>query len=261
MDRKHIQLDIKENGTAVLSLDMAESKVNLINFELLTEVSEALDEVSANPSVRALVVNSAKPSQFIAGADIKLIQAIHSIESGYQLCVQAQEIYTKLATMNIPTVCAIQGPCLGGGLELALCFQYRLASDEPQTVLGLPEVQLGVLPGLGGTQRLPRLIGLQSSLDLMLTGRKVKAPRALKLGIVDEVVPVTLLDKRALHAAIELRDRVGQAWINTQKRGQSVASNWLGKLAARSFLPMKLRQDLEKKPRGHYPAPFKARES
>ncbi|MBT9582374.1 enoyl-CoA hydratase/isomerase family protein [bacterium] len=261
MDRKHLSLELKENGTAVITLDMADSKVNLINFELLTEFSEVLDEVVNNPSVRALLVNSAKPGQFIAGADIQLIQGIHSIEAGYQLCVQAQEIFSKLAGLSIPTLCAIQGPCLGGGLEIALCFQYRLASDENSTVVGLPEVQLGVLPGLGGTQRLPRLIGLQAALDMILTGRKVKAPRALRLGLVDEVVPAALLQKRALHAATELRDRVGQAWINTQKRGQSKASSWLGKLAARSFLPMKLRQDLEKKTKGHYPAPFKALES
>jgi 3-hydroxyacyl-CoA dehydrogenase/enoyl-CoA hydratase/3-hydroxybutyryl-CoA epimerase len=261
MERKHLSLEIKENGTAVITLDMAESKVNLINFDLLTEFKEALDELTANGSARALVVTSAKKGQFIAGADIKLIQGIHSIESGYQLCVQAQQIYTQLATLNIPTVCSIEGPCLGGGLELALCSQYRLASDDGSTVLGLPEVQIGVLPGLGGTQRLPRLIGLQSSLDMILTGRKVKPARALKLGLIDEMVPASLLAKRAMQAASELRDRVGQAWINVQKRGQSKASSWLGKLAARSFLPIKLRQDLEKKTRGHYPAPFKALES
>jgi 3-hydroxyacyl-CoA dehydrogenase/enoyl-CoA hydratase/3-hydroxybutyryl-CoA epimerase len=261
MDRKHLFLELKENGTAVITLDMAESKVNLINSELLTEFSEALDEVINNPSARALLVNSAKPGQFIAGADIKLIQGIHSIEAGYQLCVQAQEIFSKLAGLSIPTLCAIQGPCLGGGLEIALCFQYRLASDESGTVLGLPEVQLGVIPGLGGTQRLPRLIGLQTSLDMILTGRKVKAARALRLGLVDEVVPAALLQRRAMQAATELRDHLGQAWTNTQNRGQSKAVNWLGKLAARSFLPMKLRQDLEKKTKGHYPAPFKALES
>lgn len=261
MERKHLTLEVKENGTAVITLDMADSKVNLINFDLLTEFKEALDELTGNASARALVVTSAKKAQFIAGADIKLIQGIHSIEAGYQLCVQAQEIYTKLANLTIPTVCSIEGPCLGGGLELALCFQYRLASDSSATVLGLPEVQIGVLPGLGGTQRLPRLIGLQSSLDMILTGRKVKPVKALKLGLVDEVVPASLLSKRAFQAATELRDRLGPAWNNTQKRGQSTASSWLGKLAARSFLPIKLRQDLEKKTRGHYPAPFKALES
>lgn len=261
MSKKHLSLTIKENGTAVITLDMADSKVNVINAELLTEFNETLEEVTASPGVRALVVNSAKPGQFIAGADIKLIQGIHTIEDGYQLCMRAQEIFSKVAALTIPTVCAIEGPCLGGGLEIALCFQYRLASDDASTVVGLPEVQLGVIPGLGGTQRLPRLIGLQSALDMILTGRKVKAPRAMRLGLVDEVVPATLLQMRALQAATELRDRLGQAWINTQKRGQSKASSWLGKLAARSFLPMKLRQDSEKKTRGHYPAPFKALES
>jgi len=259
--KKHLKLEIKENGTAIVTLDMADSKVNLINSELLMEFRDTLSEIITNPAVRALVVNSAKPGQFIAGADIKLIQGIHSIEAGYQLCIQAQEIFSKLAGLTIPTVCAIQGPCLGGGLEIALCLQYRLASDESSTVLGLPEVQLGVIPGLGGTQRLPRLVGLQTALDMILTGRKVKAARALRLGVVDELVPAELLQKRALQAATELRDRTGQAWGNVQKRGQSKASNWLGKLAARSFLPMKLRQDLEKKTKGHYPAPFKALES
>lgn len=259
--KKHTRLEIKDNGTAVLTLDQADSKVNLIQFELLTEIRDSLEEIAANPSVKALVILSGKPGQFIAGADIKLIQGITSIESGFQLCLQGQQIYSRLADLPIPTVCAIQGPCLGGGLELALCVQYRLASDENSTVLGLPEVQIGVLPGLGGTQRLPRLIGLQSALDLILTGRKVKGPRALKLGLVDEVVPAALLTQRALAAATELRDRQGAAWSKTQKRGQSMAATFLGKLAARSFLPGKLRQDLEKKTKGHYPAPFKALES
>lgn len=261
MDRKHTRLEIKENGTAVLALDLADSKVNLINFELLGEIRDSLDEIAANPAIKALVITSDKPGQFIAGADIQLIKQINSIEAGYQLTRQAQAIYDRLANLTIPTLCSIQGACLGGGLELALCCQYRLVSDDPQIVLGLPEVQLGVLPGLGGTQRLPRLVGLQKALDLILTGRKVKGNRALRLGLVDELVPAPLLNSRSLQAATELRDRTGQAWIKCQKRGQSKAANLLGKLAAMSFLPMKIRQELEKKTRGHYPAPFKALEA
>lgn len=258
MDRQHTRLEFKENGTALLTLDQSDSKVNLINSEMLGEIRDTLEEIAANPAVRALVITSDKPGQFIAGADIQLIKQIHSIESGYQLTRQAQAIYDRLAGLPIPTLCAIQGVCLGGGLELALCCQYRLASDEPQVVLGLPEVQLGVLPGLGGTQRLPRLIGLQSALDMILTGRKVKSPRALKLGLIDEMVPAPLLQQRALQAATELRDRIGQAWIACQKRSKTRPGDFLGKLAAMSFLPGKLRKDLEKKTRGHYPAPFKA---
>jgi len=261
MERLHSRLEIKENGTAVLVLDQKDSRVNLLGQQMLEEIRDTLDEIGSNPSIRALVITSAKPGQFVAGADIKLIRDIHSIESGFQMCLQAQAIFDRLAALTIPTLCAIQGPCLGGGLELALCCQYRLASDDKACVLGLPEVQIGVIPGLGGTQRLPRLIGLQSALEMILTGRKVRSPRALKSGLVDEVVPEALLEKRALQAATELRDRVGTAWIRVQKRGSSKAAGWLGKLAAHSFLPYKVRQDLEKKTRNHYPAPFKALES
>lgn len=260
-ERKHTELERLEGGTARLTLNLAESKVNVLNVEMLNEIRDTLEQVSAEPSITALVVTSGKPGQFIAGADISMIKGISSIEAGYQLCRQGQELFDRLAGLSIPVVFAIDGNCLGGGLELALCGTYRLASDESHTSLGLPEVQLGVIPGLGGTQRLPRLIGLQAALDMILTGRKVKATRALRLGLVDEVVPVSLLQERALKAAEELRSRSGRAFDLQRKRGQSKTSTWLGKLAARSFLPLKLRQDLEKKTRGHYPAPFKALES
>lgn len=260
-ERKNLRFEKLEGGTGRLTLDLADSKVNVLNMEMLNEIRDMVDQVQGDSSITALIVTSGKRGQFIAGADISMIKGITSIESGYQLCRQGQELFDRVAALRVPVIFAIDGPCLGGGLEMALCAQYRIASDESHTALGLPEVQLGVLPGLGGTQRLPRLIGLQAALDLILTGRKVKGPRALRLGLVDEVVPISMLQSRALQVAEELRKREGRAWTITQKRGQSKTASFLGKLAARSFLPMKLRQDLDKKTRGHYPAPFKALES
>ena len=132
------------------------------------------------PTCAGVVLRSGKPDGFIAGADIKDFTAIRSALEAETLSREGQALLDRLEALPVPVVAAIHGPCLGGGLEVALACRYRVASDDPKTVLGLPEVMLGLIPGAGGTQRLPRLIGLRAALDLILTGRSLKAPRALQ---------------------------------------------------------------------------------
>lgn len=140
-----------------------------------------------------LIIHSLKPDNFVAGADVRMLDACNSAEEATKLATTGQEMFNELSKLPFSVVAAIHGPALGGGLELALACDYRVCSDDDITRLGLPEVQLGLLPGSGGTQRLPRLIGLMASLDLILTGKQVRAKKAKKLGIVDAAVPDSIL--------------------------------------------------------------------
>lgn len=140
-----------------------------------------------------MIVHSLKPDNFIAGADVRMLDACQSSTEAAALAKQGQDMFQTLSDLPFPVVAAIHGPCLGGGLELALACHYRVCTDSDKTRLGLPEVQLGLLPGSGGTQRLPRLIGLLPSLDLILTGKQLRAKKAKKLGVVDACVPETIL--------------------------------------------------------------------
>src|SRR5208283_5179015 len=143
---------------------------------------------------------------FVAGADVRWLGSLRTKEDGGRASQEGQAGFERLARCAKPVVAAINGACLGGGLEWALACSYRLCTDSPKTQLGLPEVQLGLLPGAGGTQRLPRLIGIAQALDLILTGKSVRPNKARKLGLVDEVVPKPLLLEVALARARALAD-------------------------------------------------------
>ena len=151
-----------------------------------------------------MVLISGKADNFIAGADIEEFTAIASQTEAERLSFEGQETVSRLETFQKPIVAAINGACLGGGLEVALACHYRIATDHPKTMLGLPEVQLGLIPGAGGCQRLPRLIGARAALDMILTGKTERASKALRLGLVDEVVPPSILRQVAIAAADRL---------------------------------------------------------
>jgi 3-hydroxyacyl-CoA dehydrogenase / enoyl-CoA hydratase / 3-hydroxybutyryl-CoA epimerase len=256
---KHTRLEVNE-GIATLCLDQADSKVNVLGPELFGELQTAVSKLENDSSCTGLLITSAKSGQFIAGADISTIKGVRSIEAGRTISREAQILFDRLERLKFPTVVAINGNCLGGGLELALATGYRLASDDRYTI-GLPEVQLGVIPGAGGTQRLPKLIGLKAALDLILAGKRIKPSAALKQGVVDEVVPASLLESRALAALKELIAKKGRACERVAKRERSVSTKLLENLAARSFLPTAVRRELLKKTKGQYPAPLKALEA
>ncbi|KAG8241893.1 hypothetical protein J6590_076580 [Homalodisca vitripennis] len=156
--------------------------------EVMKELQEAVDSVQRNPSVRAAVLISGKPGCFIAGADIGMLESCKTYEEVHQISREGQQILNRLESSSKPVVAAIMGSCLGGGLEVALACHYRVAVKDKKTALGLPEVMLGLLPGGGGTQRLPKLAGIPAALDLELTGKTVKADRAKKMKIVDLLV-------------------------------------------------------------------------
>src|SRR5690349_5660594 len=162
--------------------------VNTLGPAVIAALVALLDDVERDASVRAVVLRSAKPDSWIAGFDIEELARFRSAADGERASREAHVLLDRVARCRAPFVAAIQGACLGGGLELALACAWRIAADQPSTALALPEVQLGLVPGGGGTQRLPRRVGLGAALDLMLTGRRVHARQALGMGLVDDVV-------------------------------------------------------------------------
>ena len=222
-----------------------------------------------DPAISSLVFTSGKADGFIAGADVQMLQRITTREEGTELARGGQQAMARLEELGKrkPIVAAIHGAALGGGLEVALACTYRVGTDDRKTQLGQPEVQLGLIPGAGGTQRLPRLIGIAQALDLILTGKSVRASKARRLGLLDEVVPRPILLEVAKRRAAELssgalrpdRSRVHLRQIADREVLQAVAleENPIG----RRILFQQARKALLRKTRGHYPAPEKALEA
>ncbi len=252
------KLELDQKGIARLIIDTPGSRFNVIGPDVFREINDRIEEVAANSDVRALLILSGKADNFVAGADIKTLATITTIEEGRELSAQAQSVFDNLENLSVPKLCAIHGVCLGGGLEMALATDYRLISEDSSTALALPEVQIGLIPGAGGTQRLPRLIGLPDALDMILTGRKIRPHKARKIGLADEVVPVEILEQRAMEAAAELTEKKGMAWDLFDGRQKNLASQVAEYFGVRSAVFSKAKSDLKAKTDGHYPAPFKA---
>ncbi|KAM7376191.1 hypothetical protein PAMP_005934 [Pampus punctatissimus] len=185
--RTHVNYEVK-GDVAVVRINDPNSKVNTLSIQMQKEMAEVMNEVWANNDVQSAVLISSKPGSFIAGADINMIQACKSAEEVTNLSQEGQKMFELMEKSPKPIVAAINGSCLGGGLEFAIACQYRIATKSKKTVLGTPEVMLGLLPGAGGTQRLPKMVGLPSAFDMMLTGRNIRADKAKKMGLVDQLV-------------------------------------------------------------------------
>jgi 3-hydroxyacyl-CoA dehydrogenase/enoyl-CoA hydratase/3-hydroxybutyryl-CoA epimerase len=241
-----------DGGVAVITLDVAGEAVNTLNRGVREEFAALIDRLERDTVVDAAVLISGKPEMFIAGADIEEFLGLETAAEAERLSRSGQMLLDSLERVRVPVVAAIHGACLGGGLETVLACTYRIATDHPKTVLALPEVQLGLIPGAGGTQRLPRLIGLPDALDMILTGRNVRARKALKSGLVDEVVHPAILREIAVQRARELH----RGTRRPQRRGVDARSllmdrNPLG----RALVVKKAREQVEKRGKGHYPAP------
>lgn len=183
-------------GVMTAILNVADQPVNVFNESVLHDLDELLRAVEHDDSVTALVFRSGKESGFLAGADLKVIGSLATAKDAEAICEAGQGLMKRLESLRVPTLAIISGVCLGGGLEFALACKYRIVVDDPRTKLGLPEVELGLLPGWGGTQRLPRLIGLSASLPMLLTGKKVGAKEAVKIGLADIVCRADEVDEQ-----------------------------------------------------------------
>ena len=238
------------DGVGILWLDTPGQKVNMLNVDALRQMEALFDEIQTEPGCQSVVIISRKPENFLAGVDISLFTSLTSAEL-QAVTADGQRFFNRIANFPKPVLAAVHGGCAGGGTELVLACHYRLATDHPATHFALPEVQLGLLPGLGGTQRLPALVGLQKGLELVLTGRKVFARQARKIGLVDALHHADGLTTAAIQAARELAS--GQLRHKTRK---TKASTWVlerspaSKLVYRQAAAQALKQS-----RGNYPAP------
>ncbi|APE07616.1 multifunctional fatty acid oxidation complex subunit alpha [Alteromonas sp. RW2A1] len=239
----------QDNGVAILSMDVPGESMNTLKAEFGDEISAMLDDIEQDNSIKGVVVISGKSNSFVAGADISMLAACKTAEDATKIAAGGQAVFDRIENMKATFVAAIHGPALGGGLELALACHYRVCTDSSKTQVGLPEVQLGLLPGSGGTQRLPRLIGIQQAMKMMLTGSPARAKQAKKYGIVDDVVPESVLLDVAEQFALKRkpeREAPQKGLMN-----KMLETTGLG----RNIMFKKAREATFSKTKGNYPAP------
>jgi 3-hydroxyacyl-CoA dehydrogenase/alkylation response protein AidB-like acyl-CoA dehydrogenase/enoyl-CoA hydratase/carnithine racemase len=245
--QRTIQRSVRDDQICVLTFDRQDSSANIFDRRTLTELREELDFIAGAPELKGVILTSAKRSIFIAGADLKSMSEAASPEEVRELIELGQAVMNRLAALTIPTVAAVNGAAVGGGYELCLACDYRVASTDRATKLGLPEIQLGLLPAWGGSTRLPRLIGLPKALDVILAGKTFAAKPALKRGMVDELAPAEYI--------VDVAARL----IRRGKPSRSAHRLTNNALVA-TVIAARLRPKLLKKTRGHYPAVLKALE-
>ena len=256
-DQAALTLDISGDGVAWLVFDRPDAKVNILTAGTLSRLNDllgAIETAARAGSVRAVVVRSGKDGMFIAGADVQEIAAITDAAQGAAAAAAGQAVFRRLDLLPVPTVAAIDGTCLGGGTELVLACDTAIASDRPETRIGLPEVKLGIIPGFGGTTRLPRMVGLREALAMILTGSAVSPRKAQRIGLIAERMHPGVLYERARAIAL---DRAGRR--QAPARSRSLLSKVLDDTAVgRRIILAQARRQVMKETRGHYPAPLRA---
>ena len=244
---QHWKLEQRDDGVVVLSFDRAGTSVNTFAQEVLIELDGLLERLALDPP-KGMVLRSAKTSGFIAGADIKEFAEFDARGNVNDAIRRGQQVFQRLAELPFPTVAAIHGFCMGGGTEISLACRYRVASSDPSTRIGLPEVKLGIFPGWGGSVRLPRLVGAPAAFDMMLTGRSLSASAARAIGLVDKVVdPASLVEEAA---KLALR--------GTQRPFKQRFTGWLTNTwpVRQVLAPVLVKQVARKARKEHYPAPY-----
>lgn len=264
----HVRFDVDAAGVATILMDVQGDSVNTLGDELGGDLFSLLDRLESDPAIKAVVIGSAKEQNFLAGADIRWLRQVDDPDFAVGRLREVHKAFQRIEDLSTkhgkPVVAAIHGACLGGGLELAMACSMRIASsDERATQLGQPEVKLGIIPAAGGTQRLPRLIGIAAALDLILTGKSVRPRKARRIGLVDEVVPREFLLEIATQRAVEAigrepSDAVGfslgrlKSWLSPAHLQElALEENPMG----RRLLFSKAEQKLLAETKGNYPAP------
>jgi 3-hydroxyacyl-CoA dehydrogenase/enoyl-CoA hydratase/3-hydroxybutyryl-CoA epimerase len=248
-----LQLDVKD-GLATLTFDRPDSSVNLLTRAVMLRLDELLasvEEAAAAGDVRAVLIRSGKRHTFMAGADIDELASMETAAAATEMARRGDQIFSRLERLTVPTLAAIDGHCVGGGTELVLSCDYRAASDHPSTRIGLPETRLGIMPGLGGTVRLPRLVGLKVALDMILTARLVGAERAYRTGLVDRVYGSEEFDVEVAALAADL---ARSQKFPARRRRRSVLSRLVDSRLGRPLIKRAARKAVLKRTRGHYPA-------
>lgn len=247
----------EEAGIGYITFDNPDAKVNVLNADTIHRLDAILDEIQRKNSVKAVVFRSAKKDVFVAGADIKEIEAITDTADAKVKAQAGQNLFNKIEDLPVPTVAVIDGVALGGGCELAIACMYRISTFNDKVKIGLPEVNLGFVPGFGGTYRLPRLLGLSQSLKMILSGKPVGSSAAFKSGLVDALYPQSTLEadvsvflKQIIDAP--LRDKFKpkpQKGINAFLENTAIGN---------SLIFMQSKRTVEEATKGFYPAPMRA---
>lgn len=252
------KVDVNDKGIGTLTFDVPNEKVNILSLDVLNQLDQILDSLKNHPDIKALVIKSGKPDTFIAGANL------HEFENGFtdptfaeRAISKGHAVFHKLSSLSFPTIALIHGVCLGGGLELALACKYRLVSDHPKTTLGLPETTIGIFPGWGGTQRLPRLVGLMEGVQMITSGRPVNGSKAVKIKLADRLYTNEFADEKLNEFLEKCLSKKGQIELKKQRQHTGfqhllIEANPIG----RAYLFKKAKEEILNKTKGHYPAPM-----
>lgn len=254
------KLSVDNEGIASLVFDLPGEKVNKFTASVMEELEKILDEVAQDKKIKLMTIASGKEDIFIAGADLHSFEPIFKDPSlGAKIITTGHRVFNKLQNLSFPTVALIQGACLGGGMEMALACTYRVVSDNPKTQLGLPEVTLGIIPGWGGTQRMPRLVGLMEGLPIVLGGKPVKANKAVKIKLADAIYAEAFFDEGVKQFIKQCLTAEGAKKIREKRKLHGLQHILFeSNPAGRALVYKMAEKDVVKRTKGHYPAPLVA---
>lgn len=258
---QYVTYKITDSGLAIITLDNREAKLNVLSTPFMEALEQAIQQVESETGVQAAIIRSGKSAGFIAGANIDEIEAITDPKDAEEKSRRGQDVFQQITDLPFPTIAVINGHCMGGGTELTLACDYRLAAKDKASI-ALPEVKLGIFPAWGGSQRLPRLISLQTALDLILTGKSYNAYRAYKSGLVDKVVPDELIDSYPEEFAEEIIKNDANKYKQARKKKTGGFMNALLEKnpLGRSVIWSQAKKNIMKSTGGNYPAPLIALE-
>ncbi|MDV6315526.1 fatty acid oxidation complex subunit alpha FadJ [Idiomarina sp. HP20-50] len=245
---KAFTMEVRDDGVAVITIDVPGESMNTLKDSFAEEVGSLMNRLESDDSVKGVVFISGKPDSFIAGADINMIDGCENAVDAESLARKGQAMFDRIEQLKVPVVAAVNGACLGGGLELAMACHVRICTDSSKTKMGLPEVKLGLLPGSGGTQRLPELVGVQQGLTMILTGKELRAKQAKKAGLVAEVVPQSILLDVAVEHALKRKPKSTKPPLTGFSRVLEATR------FGRDFIFKKANEQAQKKAQGNYPA-------
>ncbi len=249
--------EVNGGRIGILWFDLEGEKINKFSTPVMEELEKTVDELEKK-SIKCLLFMSAKEGVFCVGANIDEIKDITDADTAFEAGRRGQLIFHRFSKLPFPKVSVIDGVCMGGATELSLAMDYRLASDSDKTKIALPEIKLGILPGWGGTQRLPKLIGLQRSLDIILSGKNLIPKKAWKVGLVDKVIPKEWVKEKALEFAEEIIAGKGGKYKKRRKPKGLVNALLENNPIGKNVIFSTAKKNVMKLTRGHYPAPLRA---